>query len=233
MLILLPPSETKIAGGEGRLTLASLGFPELASARSAVLDAVAALVEQGQDVSTPAKQRAAEANARLRTSPVMPAVQRYTGVLYDGLDFGSLSDQAQAWITGHVAIGSALVGLVMADDEIPDYKISHNTKLPGTSMRKLWQTATPSSEETGLVIDMRSKAYAALLPVPDAVPFDVIDANGKALAHWNKHAKGRFVRLLAELGDDFADVADLVTAANAAGADLVLQDGQLLLTHEA
>ena len=77
MIVLLPPSETKAAGGTAEpLSTASLGFPGLAVARSRALAALDRLVAAGQDVSTPAKARAAADNAAVRTSPTMPAIER-------------------------------------------------------------------------------------------------------------------------------------------------------------
>uniref|UniRef100_UPI002810A053 peroxide stress protein YaaA n=1 Tax=Microbacterium sp. TaxID=51671 RepID=UPI002810A053 len=107
MIVLLPPSETKAAGGTGAsLTTASLGFPGLAVARSRALDALDRLVAAGQDVSTPAKARAAADNAGVRTSPTMPAIERYTGVLYDALDAAALEPAARRWVDDHVVIQS-------------------------------------------------------------------------------------------------------------------------------
>lgn len=233
MLILLPPSETKISGGEGELTLASLGFPGLASGRSAAISAVRELVAAGQDESTPAKQRAAQANASLESSPVMPAIERYTGVLYDGLSFGTLDDLGRTWVGDHVAIGSALFGLLRASDSIPDYKVSHGTRVPGTTFARIWKSVPPLTAaalaDDSLVIDMRSKAYAAQLPVEGAVSFDVVDERGKALSHWNKHAKGAFVRMLAEARAEPGDIESLLRAARGAGADVSMRDGELLL----
>lgn len=234
MLILLPPSETKSSGGEGSLALASLGFPGLASGRSAALDAVDRLVEAGQDTSTPAKARAAAANEAVRTAPVMRAIERYTGVLYEGLAYGTLDERERDWVGRHVAIGSALFGLVRAHDGIPEYKISHNTRVPATTLRAVWRAVSPLTiaAEPDLIVDMRSKAYAALLPVDGAVSFDVVDGSGRALAHWNKHAKGAFVRQLARAQAEPASVHDLIGSAAEAGLQLEFVEGTLLLTHD-
>lgn len=231
MLILLPPSETKLPGGSGALSLASLGFPGLASGRSAALEAVQALVAAGQDESSPAKARAAAANRDVESSGTLPAIERYTGVLFDGLDYGTLEDDARSWIAKHVAIGSALFGLVRSTDAIPDYKISHNTRVPGTTLRGIWREVSPLRVE-GLVIDMRSKAYAAMLPAEGAVVFDVVDERGKALAHWNKHAKGRLVRALAQAGVQASSADELAFEARAKGMQLLFDGKELVLVTE-
>ena len=46
----------------------------------------------------------------------MPALERYTGVLYDALDAGSFDDSEWAVAADAVAVQSALLGLVGAAD---------------------------------------------------------------------------------------------------------------------
>lgn len=232
MIVLLPPSETKAAGGIGAsLTTASLGFPGLAVARTRALAALDRLVAAGQDVSTPAKARAAADNAAVRTSPTMPAVDRYTGVLFDALDAASLDADGRAWVDAHVVIQSSLLGFVRASDEIPAYKISATSKLPGERMRALWADAGAVLE--GFVLDLRSKAYAQLAPVPGAVAVEVVSPEGAALNHWNKAGKGALVRALAQSGAE-ADSADaLVRWAESAGVPLTHSDAGLrLVVHD-
>jgi hypothetical protein len=232
VIVLLPPSETKAAGGSGAsLTTASLGFPGLAVARSRALAALDRLVAAGQDVSTPAKARAAADNAAVRSAPTMAAIERYTGVLYDALGAASLDDDARAWVETHVVIQSALLGFVRASDRIPSYKVSEHTKLPGERMRDLWSDAGAVID--GFALDLRSKAYAALAPVAGAVPVEIVSPEGKALNHWNKAGKGALVRSLAEAAVE-ADTADALVrwAASASvpltrtetGLRLVVQD---------
>ncbi|WP_026374027.1 YaaA family protein [Agrococcus lahaulensis] len=236
MIVLLPPSETKAAGGKGApLSTASLGFPGLAVGRSRALAALDRLVAEGQDVSTPAKARAAADNAAVRSSPTMPAIERYTGVLYDALGAAELSTAARAWVDDHVVIQSALLGFVRAFDPIPAYKVSEHSKLPGERMRDLWSGAGGAIE--GFALDLRSKAYAAIAPVPGAEPVEIVSPEGKALNHWNKAGKGALVRSLALAGVQ-AETADalLEWAASASvpltraerGLRLVVQDPRLV-----
>lgn len=236
MIVLLPPSETKAAGGTGApLSTASLGFPGLAVGRSRALAALDRLVAEGQDTSTPAKARAVADNAAVRSAPTMPAIERYTGVLYDALGAAELPAAARAWVDDHVVIQSALLGFVRASDPIPAYKVSEHSKLPGERMRDLWSGAGDAIE--GFALDLRSKAYAALAPVPGAEPVEIVSPEGKALNHWNKAGKGALVRSLARAGVQ-AETADalLEWAASASvpltraerGLRLVVQDPRLV-----
>ena len=234
MIVLLPPSETKAAGGTGdRLTTAGLGFPHLgypglAVARSRALAALDRLVAAGQDVSTPAQARAAADNAAVRTAPTMPAIERYTGVLYDALDAASLDAGARAWVDRHVVIQSALLGFVRAGDGIPAYKVSATTRLPGERMRDLWSAAGDAID--GFALDLRSKAYAALAPVAGALPVEIVSPEGAALNHWNKAGKGALVRALAVAAVE-ADTADALLAwASSADVPLERTEAGLRLT---
>lgn len=154
----------------------------------------------------------------------MPAIDRYTGVLYDGLAAGELSDAARAFAREHVAIHSALFGLLSADDRIPAYRLSHNSRLPKTPLRGLWRG--PISEilalRRGLVIDLRSEAYAALGPVSsDGLYVRVVsegaDGRRKALSHFNKKAKGEFVRAIVEAGVEHPTAESLLEWAHGSG----------------
>ncbi|WP_413316464.1 peroxide stress protein YaaA [Agrococcus sp. 1P02AA] len=224
MIVLLPPSETKAAGGSGASLMTARpgeslwGFPGLAVARSRALDALDRLVAAGQDESTPAKARAAADNAAVRSSPTMPAIDRYTGVLYDALDAASLDLDARAWVERHVVIQSALLGFVRASDAIPAYKVSEHTTLPGVRMRELWGDAGRVIE--GFALDLRSKAYAQLAPVAGAVPIEVVSPEGKALNHWNKAGKGALVRSLAQSGVEVESTDALVAWSASAGVPL-------------
>jgi cytoplasmic iron level regulating protein YaaA (DUF328/UPF0246 family) len=233
MLLLLPPSETKRPGGpEGtRLDLDALRYPALTVARRRTLDAVAELATD-HDASVAAlklgpKQHGEVAKNRvLESSPVLPAADRYTGVLYDALDAGSLPADARARLGRRVVIHSAVLGPVGALDPIPDYRLSHDSRLPGVRLKQLWPDASAAAlaQEPGLVLDARSQGYAALGPVPHAVALDVVaeDAQGRrrALNHFNKHAKGLLARSLALSADDPQTVGELIEWGAAQGIRL-------------
>ena len=53
---------------------------------------------------------------RSTSAPTMPAIDRYTGVLYDALDVGSLRGATATRARARLAVGSALFGLLRADD---------------------------------------------------------------------------------------------------------------------
>jgi cytoplasmic iron level regulating protein YaaA (DUF328/UPF0246 family) len=241
MLVLLPPSETKRDGGaqSSALALETLRFPELRRERAAVVAAVSTLSRDLEGASaalglSPAQRFEIERNRVLSTAPVMAAIDRYTGVLYDGVEAQSLVPAERQWILDHVLVNSALFGLVGAGDAIPAYRLSHNTRLPtldgkALSLKQHWKSPLGAvlAATSGLLLDLRSESYAALGPLPqrdDAVYLRVVsqgpDGQKKALTHFNKKGKGEFVRSLAAAGIDHESADSLLDWAANAGVEL-------------
>lgn len=211
MKILLPPSETKREGGVGApLDLGSLALPSLEAHRSAVVDALVELAGDEEDSRRVLKLSTRQLgdvahNRLLRSAPTMPAVDRYTGVLFDALDARSLSAVSRRWLGEHVWIHSAPLGPVGALDAVPTYRLAAGTSLPGLpALRRHWADATSSAIVAAtprFVLDLRSEAYVALGPIPDSLPsayVRVVTDQGRALNHFNKKSKGHLVRALAE-----------------------------------
>lgn len=248
MLVLLPPSETKRPGGEGPpVSFDDLALPVLAPQRSAVADALVALAADADLAARVLKLSAArrheiDDNAALRTSGTMPAVERYTGVLYDALSAGDLDGASREWLGRHALIHSAPFGPVGGLDGIPAYRLAAGTSVPGLgSLRAVWSTAVTTAlaaERRGFVLDLRSEAYAALGPLPAAAPSVYVrvvsegpDGVARALNHFNKRAKGELVRSLATDRPDVESAEDLVAWASSAGWSMRLDAaGELQLT---
>ncbi|QEO10363.1 YaaA family protein [Protaetiibacter larvae] len=235
MLILLPPSETKRDGGEpaSRLAMNRLGFRSLDAPRQL---AISALLELSEDPAAaaaalklgPTQAHEAERNRRVRRAPVLPALDRYDGVLYDALDAASLPAHARAFAHEHLAISSALFGLTRGLDPIPAYRLSADSRLPGISLTRLWREPVRAAlaRVDGLVLDLRSEAYAALGPAPvrdDSLFVRVVTEDGgrrRALNHFNKAGKGTLARALMLAGIDHPDPASLLAWAASAGIRL-------------
>jgi len=220
MLIVLPPSETKAPGGSGpALDLEGLSFPTLTPVRSALIDELSGLevTDAMAVLGISEKLRPeAEANRELRTSPTMPALHRYTGVLFDALSAPTLPELA--W--DRLAVGSALFGVVRAGDLIPRYRLSGGTKLDERTMRSRWgRLITEALAEEDFVVDLRSGAYQQLGRVPGAVTVRV-EKDGKVVSHFNKHYKGELARVLASAPAAASSAADVVDIARAAGLDI-------------
>ncbi|WP_338676337.1 peroxide stress protein YaaA [Streptomyces sp. SCSIO 30461] len=236
MLVLLPPSEGKAASGRGApLKPESLSLPGLAEARAAVLGELVGLCradeEKARDVLGLSEGLRGEVakNAVLETAGARPAGEIYTGVLYDALGLATLAPAARRRARRALLVCSGLWGAVRVDDRIPSYRCSMGVKLPGLgALGAYWRTplasVLPEAAGDGLVLDLRSSAYAAAwrpkgelaerTATVRVLHAQVVDGVEKrsVVSHFNKATKGRMVRSLLESGTAPEDPATLVEA---------------------
>ncbi|MFF2061208.1 peroxide stress protein YaaA [Streptomyces sp. NPDC058200] len=243
MLVLLPPSEGKAASGRGTpLKPESLSLPGLAEARAAVLDELVELCaadeEKGREVLGLSEGLRGEVakNVDLRTAGTRPAGEIYTGVLYDALDLATLDTAAKRRAGKSLLVFSGLWGAVRVGDRIPSYRCSMGVRLPGLgALGAYWRTpmesALPEAAGTGLVLDLRSSAYAAAwkpkgelagrTATVRVLHARIDPATGaekrSVVSHFNKATKGRLVRDLLTAGVKPKNPAELVEALRALG----------------
>ncbi|MCQ4044886.1 peroxide stress protein YaaA [Streptantibioticus rubrisoli] len=233
MLVLLPPSEGKAQEGSGAaLDLGSLSLPGLTETRRTVLDELVGLCSGDPDkaldvLGLGAKLRGEVAkNAELRSAPTLPAGELYTGVLYDALGLSTLDAGSARRARDTLLIFSGLWGALRVDDPVPSYRCSMGVKLPalgalGAYWRAPLAEVLPEAAGDGLVLDLRSAAYAtAWKPKGELAKRTVtgrvlqvrtVDGMEKrsVVSHFNKATKGRLVRALLTDGATPRDPAEL------------------------
>ena len=176
MLILLPPSEGKNEPTTGKpLNLDRLfAHKELKQAR---------------------KQSLASAK-KVLAAPARPAHEIYSGVLYQALDWGSLSATAKGRGEKSLLIISALFGAVRITDEIPTYKAKIKTSL--------WKSAVSEVLDAlgeNVIVDCRSSTYAGVWTPPTAHTvvvrvFQIKDGKRSVITHMSKKYRGELTRAL-------------------------------------
>jgi cytoplasmic iron level regulating protein YaaA (DUF328/UPF0246 family) len=226
MLFLIPPSETKaLGGGSIKITQTHLTFGGLDPTRDQVLDAYIK----------------ATADTDIKSAQTMPAIQRYTGTLYSAIHGRGLKGTATAdneltrselaRARTMVLIQSALFGVISATDLIPNYKVSPSKLICGINLKRLWPE--PHNKfawarlAAGPVIDLRSKAYAELAPLPENIDAYTVtvfveraDGSREQLNHFNKKAKGQLVRAALTASKEPQTIADLKAVAKKLGLKL-------------
>jgi cytoplasmic iron level regulating protein YaaA (DUF328/UPF0246 family) len=230
MLFLLPPSETKAPRAYPGAIENSLSVRQVALTFGTL---------------EPARKQAAELlnQESALEAPTMMAIDRYTGTLYGGIhgrglkgtpsEFAHLSAEAVNRAKESVLIQSALFGLIPATGLIPSYKGSATPKL-----KAIW--AEPHQAVfrrlKGLIIDMRSKQYVALAPIPEDVEsywLDVVlesaDGTRGSMNHFNKKSKGELIHAVLNSKQLPETIADLRRIAKKAGFGLELSGRELTL----
>ncbi|MFM9441715.1 peroxide stress protein YaaA [Streptomyces acidiscabies] len=252
MLVLLPPSEGKAASGRGApVKVEGLSLPGLAGAREAVLGELVELCrgdeEKAREVLGLSEGLRGEVgkNAELLTAGARPAGEIYTGVLYDALGLATLEPDAARRAGTSLLIFSGLWGAVRVTDRIPSYRCSMGVKLPGVgALGAHWRGAMsevlPEAAGKGLVLDLRSSAYAAAWRPKGEVAgrtatVRVLHApTRKVVSHFNKATKGRIVRSLltsgaepvgpGELAEVLRELGYVVEVAGPGGLDVLVDE---------
>jgi cytoplasmic iron level regulating protein YaaA (DUF328/UPF0246 family) len=190
MFVLLPPSEWKQPWGYPWQTSLSIRFDTYPR------DILHHATPKDLKCTGSRYEQALQLNKTITTSPVLPAMHRYTGVLYKALDYHHLSKDQQHYINTHVGIISGLYGLVLPQDMIPNYKLPIETKgltqyraplLTTMLMQHMHQIDTttivsllPWSYAKAINRDQLKQAwYTIITPTPDTHL-----ANTHMIKHW-------------------------------------------------
>lgn len=177
------------------------------------------------------------ANNVFRDAQLMPAINRYTGVLYSATNVSMWTIEQRDWAATHVYIHSALFGIISSADQIPVYRLSNDTKVAGRALKDFWDEqahiALREMAAGDWVLDARSAGYRELAPIPADIPsayLDVVSSNGgKALNHFNKIHKGELVAALVSDSPDLAAPNAFKEWGAVAGLRMTVDDGTIRL----
>ena len=212
LFILLPPSEGKaLSGAAGTKFKESSGVfgKSLDKQRGEIINALRAARGGSPKllgVSGAHLARAQAANLSIRGAKTLPARDRYTGVVWDHLDLGSLPGAAQKFAAKNIIIVSGLLGVVAASDPIPDYRLKIGAALAPMGKLSTWWRNDLSRVlnqycKGSIVIDLLPQEHsAAFVADPKMIAqyfkVDLATRSGKAGGHDAKAAKGQLARHL-------------------------------------
>tara|TARA_B100000902_G_C27313119_1_gene919625 strand:+ start:3001 stop:3702 length:702 start_codon:yes stop_codon:yes gene_type:complete len=204
MLILIPPSEgkTKVKSTGIRFEKTNFQFEDEVKKIVFLLEN---LSELGEDLSSiyGTSQEKSELfhrqNQDVFNSRCAMAIERYTGVVYEHINWDSMSDDAKKYMIKHIRIFSGLFGMVAPDTLIPNYKLKMNV----LSLQNQWNPIlTKALSEEKIIFDLLPQVHRkAYKPSKNVIKIDfVVRKKGKktAAGHYGKAVKGEFIKFLAE-----------------------------------
>jgi cytoplasmic iron level regulating protein YaaA (DUF328/UPF0246 family) len=130
------------------------------------------------------------------TTKPTPAINVYTGVLYQGLDWASLSAAARKRAASAVVIISAKYGAVRPDQLIESYKEKIDNKAMRVPVAKVLDAI-----KSDLIVDCRSSTYKTVWhsPIDKTVEVrvsTVVNGVRTVVTHMSKKTRGEITRWL-------------------------------------
>jgi uncharacterized protein len=205
-MLLLPPSEGKAQDGNPRRTQwtpdAGAFGAALGDRRSDIIEALGKLHggdEKLLGVTGDHLLRAQSANAGLIGALVLPAWQRYTGVVWDHLEPATLPAAARR----RIVVVSGLLGLVRGDDPVPDYRLKMGANVAPLGMLSRWWREAISAElaraaRRRIVVDLPPQEHRGALTLDglEGISITLVDPGGRPGGHFAKAAKGELARAI-------------------------------------
>ena len=208
MKILLAPSETKISGGDEKFILENLLFRELTPIRKQILHKYINILQLGD------KNILSKMFGLKKESDILyyskkdivhelttKAIQRYTGVAFDYIDYNNQDKQTQIYIDNNIILFSNLFGFIRADDKIPEYRLKQGEAIGELKTEKLYKEQSFLLDEylkNEDILDLRATFYNKFY-IPNR-PYTTLKfiKNGKVVSHWAKAYRGIVVKEIAK-----------------------------------
>ena len=136
-------------------------------------------------------------NEDIFKSRCAPAINRYTGVVYQHLEWESLSKEAKEYMNKNILIFSGLFGMTTPSTLIPDYKLKMNV----LSLQYHWTPIlTEALKDEELIFDLLPQVYRkAYAPNKNTIQIEFkVEGKGntRSAGHFGKAVKGKFIRFL-------------------------------------
>ena len=192
IIILIPPSEGKVE--EGKFECLDK-FDPITEELLEKLKSYEGDLEKLYGVKEKKLQKVKAINSNIKTAKTLPAIERYSGVVYKGIDYSSIKNKEL--FDERVYILSGLFGLINCRKLIPDYKF----KIDFFNASKLWYERISEFLKDYYVIDLLPLVHRKAVSYDEgiAVEFVVIkDGERRSAGHEGKLVKGKFVRWLIE-----------------------------------
>ena len=201
MKILLAPAETKQEGGDNTPLQGNIFFysKEIIEAYEKQIES-SSIEELSKWFGLKKLPEVEKYKRSIKELPTMKAIERYTGVAFEALDYTSLEKKAKEYVDNNVMLFSNLFGILKADNLIPDYKFKQGAILNEINQEKYYKEHLKEKLDEYLgdeILDLSPGYYQKYYkPLANVITFKFLK-DGKVVSHWAKHYRGEMVRQIA------------------------------------
>jgi len=137
-------------------------------------------------------------------SPLMYAIERYNGVAYEYLDFGSLDNKEQEYLKSNTIIFSNLYGPILGGDTIANYKVKQGNDIGEFVPDKFYRDRFSYQLDLYLngsdILDLRAGYYDKFYEVKKPYTTLKFLKGTKTVSHWAKAYRGLVLKAVAQNG---------------------------------
>lgn len=138
------------------------------------------------------------------TSELMCAIERYSGVAYEYLDFASLEQNMQEYLKKNTIIFSNLYGPILGGDTIANYKVKQGNNIGEFVPDKFYRDRFSYQLDLYLggsdILDLRAGYYDKFYELKKPYTTLKFLKGGKTVSHWAKAYRGLVLRAVAQKG---------------------------------
>ena len=202
--ILFSPAESKIIGGKER-------EKELFgsnSARDGILNEYNNIIKNSDEEAIKELfgfKKSSDCEQYLHdifNSPLISAIERYSGVAYEHLDFNSLNEDAKEYLKSNTIIFSNLYGPILGGDTIANYKVKQGNAIGAFIPDKFYRDRFSYQLDLYLgssdILDLRAGYYDKFYSVTKPYTTLKFLKEGKTVSHWAKAYRGLVLRAVAK-----------------------------------
>jgi len=136
------------------------------------------------------------------TAAKLPAIERYSGVAFEYLDYSSLSEEARSYLKRQVIIFSNLYGSILGGDMIANYKVKQGNSIGEIAPEKFYKERFSYQLDLQLmqhqILDLRAGYYDKFYKSKQEYTTLKFLKGGKSVSHWAKAYRGIVLRTLAQ-----------------------------------
>ena len=217
MLILIPPSEGKSSKNSSNTKFKDTNFifeNEVKAIQKQLSNCNDAELQKIYGVTLQKAKQLNELNLNALENNCSYSIERYTGVVYNQIDWENLSDESKSYFEKNIRIFSGLFGIVTPKTLIPDYKLKMNS----LSLTKFWlPILTKHLSKEDIIIDLLPQIHSKSYSHENIVRIDfkiIKDGKLKSAGHMGKVVKGQFIKFLCEIQAKSLDELDKFTFDN-------------------
>ena len=136
------------------------------------------------------------------SSPLMSAIERYQGIAYEYLKYGSLKKEAQDFLKQNTIIFSNLYGPLLGGDPIANYKVKQGNNIGSFVPDKFYKERFSYQLDLFLanndILDLRAGYYDKFYKITKPYTTLKFLKNDKVVSHWAKAYRGVVLREVAK-----------------------------------